>query len=159
MRTHIHSEVCAEGYHAGLGSFVQHYGGQALDASLLLLPLVGFLPVSDPRIAGTIAAVERDLLEDGLVLRQRSQSLEPEGAFLACTCWLADCRGMQGRVGEAREALERVLSVRNEVGLLSEEYDVRGRHLSGNFPQALSHLALVTSALGLSGPVLQRGGG
>ena len=158
LRTRIHSEVCAEGYHAGLGSFVQHYGGQVVDA-LLLLPLVGFLPVNDPRIAGTIAAVERELLEDGLVLRQRSQGLEPEGAFLACTCWLADCRSMQGRVGAAREALERVLSVRNEVGLLSEEYDIRGRNMSGNFPQALSHLAVVTTALGLSGPVLQRGGG
>ncbi len=159
LRARIHAEVCEEGYHSGLGTFVQHYGGQALDASLLLIPLVGFLPVSDPRIAGTIAAVERELLEDGLVCRKRAQGDEPEGAFLACTCWLADCRGMQGRDAAARDALERVLGVRNDLGLLSEEYNLRGRQLAGNFPQALSHLALVTTALGLSGPVLQRGGG
>ena len=159
LRGRIHAEVCEEGYHTGLGRFVQHYGGHALDASLLLLPLVGFLPVSDPRIAGTIAAVERELLEDGLVRRKSAEGPEPEGAFLACTFWLADCRSLQGREAEARGAFERVLSVRNDLGLLSEEYNVRGRHLAGNFPQALSHLALVTTALGLSGPVLQRGGG
>ena len=159
LRARIHAEVCEEGYHAGLGHFVQHYGGQELDASLLLIPLVGFLPADDPRVAGTITAIEQKLMEDGLVLRKPTHGLDPEGAFLACTCWLADCRSVQGRDAEARDALERVLSVRNDVGLLSEEYNVRGRHLSGNFPQALSHLALVTSALGLSGSVLQRGGG
>jgi GH15 family glucan-1,4-alpha-glucosidase len=159
LRARIHDEVCAEAYHRGLGHFVQHYGGQKLDASLLLLPLVGFLPVDDPRIAGTIAAVERELMQDGLVRRTRAQGENPEGAFLACTCWLADCRSLQGRASAAREALERVLSVRNDLGLLSEEYDLRGRHLAGNFPQALSHLAVVNTALGLSGPVLQRGGG
>ena len=157
LRATIHETVCREGFHPGLGTFVQHYGGQTLDASLLLLPLVGFLPVDDPRIAGTIAAVERELVVDGLVWR-KSPGTEPEGAFLACSCWLADCRKMQGRDAEAREGFERLLSVRNDVGLLSEEYSICGRHLSGNFPQTLSHLALITTALGLSGPVLQRGG-
>jgi GH15 family glucan-1,4-alpha-glucosidase len=157
LRTQIHDEVCAEGYHPGIGTFVEYFGGQELDASLLLLPLVGFLPVEDPRISGTIAKIERELMEDGLVMRKPPQGREHEGAFLACTCWLADCRVMQGRNVEAREALERVLALRNDLGLLSEQYDVRGRHLSGNFPQALSHLAVVMTALGLSGPVLQRG--
>ena len=158
LRARIHQEVCDEGYSPGLGSFVQHYGGEVLDGSLLLLPLMGFLPVDDPRIAGTIAAIERELMQDGLVRRKRARGEEPEGAFLACTCWLADCRQLQGRHAEAREAFERVLEISNDVGLLSEEYDLHARCLSGNFPQALSHLALVTTALGLSGPVLQRGG-
>ncbi|MFL5280546.1 MAG: glycoside hydrolase family 15 protein [Rhodopila sp.] len=158
LRARIHQQVCEEGYHPGLGTFVQYYGGEALDGSLLLMPLVGFLPVDDPRMAGTIAAIERDLIHDGLVWRKHGDG-EPEGAFLACSCWLADCRSLQGRDTAAREVFERMLSVRNDVGLLSEEYNLRGRHLTGNFPQALSHLALVTTALGLSGPVLQRGGG
>ena len=159
LRERIHREVCEEGYHAGLGTFVQHYGGQVLDGSLLLMPLVGFLPANEPRMAGTIAAIERELMEDGLVRRKRGEGPEPEGAFLACSCWLADCRRLQGRDQDARDTFERVLSVRNDVGLLSEEYNLRGRHLAGNFPQALSHLALVTTGLGLSGPVLERGGG
>ena len=159
LRERIHREVCEEGYHAGLGTFVQHYGGQVLDGSLLLMPLVGFLPANEPRMAGTIAAIERELMEDGLVRRKRGEGPEPEGAFLACSCWLADCRRLQGRDKDARDTFERVLSVRNDVGLLSEEYNLRGRHLAGNFPQALSHLALVTTGLGLSGPVLERGGG
>jgi GH15 family glucan-1,4-alpha-glucosidase len=158
LRAEIHHDVCEEGYHAGLESFVQYYGGEKLDASLLLMPLVGFLPANDPRIANTINAIERELMQDGLVRRKAPSGDNPEGAFLACSCWLADCRQMQGRHQEAREALERLLSVRNDVGLLSEEYDLRGRCLSGNFPQALTHLAVVTSTLGLSGPVLQRGG-
>jgi len=158
LRARIHQQVCEEGYHPGLGTFVQYYGGEAPDGSLLLMPLVGFLRVDDPRMAGTIAAIERDLMHDGLVWRKHGDG-EPEGAFLACSCWLADCRSLQGRDAEAREVFERMLLVRNDVGLLSEEYNLRGRHLAGNFPQALSHLALVTTALGLSGPVLQRGGG
>ena len=159
LRSRIHQEVCAEGYHTGLGTFVQHYGGETLDGSLLLMPLVGFLPADDPRMAATIAAIERDLVHDGLVWRKSAAGGEPEGAFLACSCWLADCRSQQGRDAAAREAFERLLAVRNDVGLLSEEYNLRGRHLAGNYPQALSHLALVTTALGLSGPILQRGGG
>jgi GH15 family glucan-1,4-alpha-glucosidase len=148
--TRIHDEVCQEGYDPGLGHFVQHYGGRDLDASLLLLPLVGFLPADDPRMARTIAAVERDLMFDGLVMRQASGAGQTEGAFLACTCWLADCRQLQGRAAEAEEALARVLAVANDLGLLSEEYDSRAGRLSGNFPQALTHLAVINTALRLS---------
>ena len=106
----------------------EHYGGDTLDASLLLLPLVGFLPVDDPRIAGTIAAVERDLIEGGLVRRKPPKpDGHDEGAFLACSCWLADCYKMQGRDDEAATLLDRVIGLSNDVGLLSEEYDVRSR--------------------------------
>lgn len=159
VRTDIHCEVCAEGFHSGLNSFVQHYGGKEVDASLLLMPLVGFLPANDPRVAATIARIERELMDSGLVYRTLHSAQQSQGAFLACSGWLADCRQMQGRTDAARKALERLIEVRSGLGLLSEEYDTSGKHLSGNFPQALSHLALVTSALGLSGPVLQRGGG
>ncbi|HET9148016.1 MAG TPA: glycoside hydrolase family 15 protein, partial [Acetobacteraceae bacterium] len=159
LRGQIHSEVCNEGYHSGLGRFVEYYGGQTIDACLLLLPLVNFLPIDDPRIAATIKAVEEELMEGGLVRRKKPKSENPQGAFIVCTLWLADCQSMQGRDAEARKTLERVLEIRNDLGLLSEEYNVRGRHLSGNFPQALSHLGLVTTSLGLCGPVLQRGGG
>lgn len=158
LRARMHAEICRDGYDAGLGIFVDYFGGQELDASLLLLPLVGFLPVEDERIARTIAAVERDLVEEGLVRRRKARGPEPEGTFLACSCWLADCQLMQGRREAARETFDRVLSVRNDLGLLAEEYNVPSRHLAGNFPQALSHLALVQTALHLSGPVLRRGG-
>ncbi len=114
----------------GLRSFVAFYGSHELDASLLLLPLVGFLSINDERIAGTIAAIERDLVSDGLVRRSRPHRADPEGAFLACTCWLADCQMMQGRHEAARKTFERLLAVRNDLGLLSEEYDVEaGRTL------------------------------
>lgn len=159
LQARIHEEVCTEGYHEGLGTFVQSYGGQALDASLLLLPIIGFLPATDPRIARTIAAIERDLVMDGFVMRQKPTGSESEGAFLACTCWLADCQRLQGRVEDAVTSLERVLAVRNDLGLLSEEYNTAGRHLAGNFPQALTHLAVINTALGLLGPTLQRGAG
>jgi GH15 family glucan-1,4-alpha-glucosidase len=159
LRETIHDEVCHEGFHPGLGRFVEYYGGQTIDACLLLLPLVKFLPIDDPRITATIAAVERELTEDGLVRRKPPQGQTPQGSFIACTFWLADCQSMQGRDAEARKTLERVLAIRNDVGLLAEEYNVPGKRLAGNFPQALSHLGLVTTALGLCGPVLQRGGG
>ena len=121
----IHRTVCERGYSNDLGHFVQHYGSDTLDASLLLLPLVGFLPADDPRIAGTIAAIERDLMEGGLVRRKPPKPHgHDEGAFLACSCWLADCYKMQGRDDEAATLLERVIAVSNDVGLLSEEYDV-----------------------------------
>jgi GH15 family glucan-1,4-alpha-glucosidase len=141
----------------GLGTFVSHYGSQSLDAGLLLLPIVGFLPAGDERIARTIAAIERDLVEDGLVRRWRPHSETPEGAFLACSCWLAECQALQGRHQEARATFERLLAVRNDLGLLAEEYDTRAHHLAGNFPQALSHLALVQTALALCGPTERRG--
>jgi GH15 family glucan-1,4-alpha-glucosidase len=153
LRTQIHEDVCREGFHRGLNSFVQYYGGEDVDASLLRMPIVGFLSVDDPRVAATIARIERELMNDGLVYRNTHSLQDSQGVFLACSCWLADCRRLQGRTNEARAALERMLEVGNDVGLLSEQYDIRGRHLSGNFPQALSHLSLLTTALGLSGPV------
>ena len=156
----IHRTVCERGFSTDLGHFVQHYGGTALDASLLLLPLVGFLPIDDPRIAGTIAAIEQNLLDGGLVRRKpQTREGQDEGVFLACSCWLADCYKMQGRDDEAAALLDRVIGVANDVGLLSEEYDVRNRSLIGNIPQALTHLGLVNTALFLSGPVIQRAGG
>ena len=159
LRKSIHDEVCREGYHSGLGSFVEYFGGQSVDASLLMLPLLGFLPINDERIAATIARVERELLEGGLVRRQRAQKEPSEGAFIACSFWLVDCWRMQGRRNEARQLFERVLALANDLGLLSEEYNVLGRHLAGNFPQTLSHLSLINSALGFAGKVLQRAGG
>jgi GH15 family glucan-1,4-alpha-glucosidase len=160
LRERMHRVICRDGFDPARNSFVQTFdSSRKLDAALLMLPLVGFLPIDDPRIAGTIAAVERELVEDGLVRRWPRGDGPPEGAFIACTCWLADCLGMQGRDEEARAYLERVIGAANDVGLLSEEWDARGRRLIGNFPQALSHLALINTALGLCGPVLQRGGG
>ncbi len=159
LRAEVHNEVCREGFDHSRGHFVQHYGSRQLDASLLLLAPIGFLPVSDDRLRGTIEAIARELTEDGFVLREPRSESPSEGAFLACTCWLADCRTMQGRNAEAKELLERVLAVRNDLGLVSEEFDLGARRLCGNFPQALTHLALVNTALGLSGPVLQRAGG
>lgn len=158
LRDTMHEEICREGYDQGLGTFVNYYGCQELDASLLLLPLIGFLPATDERMAGTIAAIERDLVEDGLVRRWRPDGGgTPEATFLACTCWLAECQAMQGRHDAARKTFERLLSVQNDLGLLAEEYDTRARCQAGNFPQALSHLALVQTALSLCGPVMKRG--
>lgn len=159
LRDRMHGTICRDGFSRRRNSFVQTFGSDRLDASLLLLPIVNFLPIDDPRIAGTIAAIENELVEDGLVRRWRRDDGPDEGAFIACTCWLADCLGMQGRDKEARAYLERVLALRNDVGLLPEEWDTRGRRMLGNFPQALSHLAVINTALGLCGPVLQRGGG
>ena len=121
-----------------------------MDASLLLLPKVGFLPVEDERIQGTIALVEDRLVDQGLVRRHLMEGLVPEGAFIACSFWLAECQLMQGRRSAAVETIDRVLAVRSELGLLSEEYDIASRRLAGNFPQALSHLALVNALLALA---------
>jgi len=159
LRRTIHEQICREGWNAGLGTFTQYYGGQEIDASLLLMPLVGFLPADDPRMLSTVETIRRELTDAGLVRRQRVTPDKPaEGAFLACSFWMADCLLMQGRHVEARELFERVLALSNDVGLLSEEYDVPGRRLAGNFPQALTHLALINTALALSGPTLSRGG-
>ena len=159
LRVTMHAEICERGFSTRHNSFTAHYGGGGYDASVLLLPIVGFLPAIDPRIVATVEAVQVELMEGGLVRRYASPLLgQEEGAFLACSFWLADCLHMQGRDDAAREILERVLALRNDVGLLSEEYHVGHKQLIGNFPQALSHLALVNTALSLCGPVLQRGG-
>jgi len=149
----------AQAWNSARGHFVHRFGGDQLDASLLLLPLVGFLPADDPRMSATIDAIERQLGHDGLVWRGARDSTAGAGAFIPCSCWLADCRALQGRRDDATALFKQVLSLRNDVGLLSEMYHPGERRLLGNFPQALSHLALVNTALGLSGPVLQRGCG
>jgi GH15 family glucan-1,4-alpha-glucosidase len=157
LRQTIHDQVCRLGYDADRGAFVQAYGSRELDASLLMIPLVGFLPPSDPRVRGTVDAVERELCEGGLVLRYRSDTtndgLPPgEGAFLPCSFWLADCLALTGRLDDARALLEKLLALRNDVGLLSEEYDVTSKRLVGNFPQAFTHVALVNAVRNVSRP-------
>ena len=155
LRQIIHNEVCERGFDDELGSFVQSYGSKELDASLLLLPMVGFLEPSDPRIKGTIEAVEKRLFVDGFLLRYDTHTSDDglpagEGAFLACTFWLADAYAMVGRVDDARTLFERLLALRNDVGLLPEECDTKGHRMVGNFPQAFSHVALVNTAHNLS---------
>jgi len=151
IRTAIHAQVCELGFDAGRNTFVQAYGSAHLDASLLLIPQVGFLPADDPRVLGTIAAIEKTLLVDGLVMRYSTESgvdaLPPgEGAFLPCSFWLADCYLLTGRREEGQALFERLLSLCNDVGLLAEEYDPRAKRMLGNFPQALAHMALVNTA-------------
>jgi GH15 family glucan-1,4-alpha-glucosidase len=157
LRREIHEEVCREGFDTGRDSFVQFYGGGHLDASLLLIPLVGFLPATDPRVKGTVAAIQRELMADGLVHRYAPEGspqvdgLPPgEGTFLACTFWLADNLTLMGRHDEAVAIFERLLELRNDVGLLAEEYDPSAGRQLGNFPQAFSHVALVNTARNLS---------
>ena len=166
LRRTIHDDICRNGYNAEIGSFVQSYGSKHLDASLLLLPMVGFLPPHDGRIRGTVAAIQRQLVVDGgLVLRydtaESNDGLEPgEGAFLACSFWLADNLALQGRSREARDLFEKLLALRNDVGLLAEEYDPHTGRQVGNFPQAFSHLALADTARNLStaaAPAARRG--
>jgi GH15 family glucan-1,4-alpha-glucosidase len=157
LRDEIHAQVCSAGFDARRGCFVQHYGSSDLDASLLLMPLVGFLPPADPRVRSTIDAIQRELVVDGLVLRyptaNRVDGLPPgEGTFLPCTFWLADSLAVCGRGAEAEAVFERLLAACNDVGLLSEEYDPRTRRMMGNFPQALTHMALVNTARLLSMP-------
>ena len=158
LRDKIHAEVCRDGFNVGLNTFTQSYGSEVIDASLLLMAVVGFLPADDPRMAATIAKVQEVLNEGGLIRRMKAHADGVnEGAFLACSCWMADCLDMQGKHEEATQQFERVLALANDVGLFSEEYNVPAKHLNGNFPQALTHLAIVNTALGLSGPVLTRG--
>jgi GH15 family glucan-1,4-alpha-glucosidase len=157
MRRELHDEVCREGYDSQRDAFVQYYGADHLDASLLQIPLVGFLPAGDPRVKGTVAAIQRELMVDGLVHRyppEGSQSVDGlppgEGTFLACTFWLADNLALMGRRDEALAIFERLLTLRNDVGLLAEEFDPASGHHLGNFPQAFSHVALVNTANYLS---------
>jgi GH15 family glucan-1,4-alpha-glucosidase len=156
IRDRIHAEVCERGYNTKKKAFTQVYGSDALDASLLTMPLAGFLPATDERVRNTVEAIERELMEDGLVLRYRPQECDVdglpgrEGVFLPCSFWLAMCWHLLGRKKEARELFERLLDLRNDLGLLSEEYDPRARRQLGNFPQAFSHVALVGCARLLS---------
>jgi GH15 family glucan-1,4-alpha-glucosidase len=155
LREEICDTVCEQGFDKELGTFVQAFGSKQLDANLLLLPCVGFLPVSDPRIERTIAAIERRLLRDGFVTRYSTEEVEDalppgEGAFLACSFWLVDVYTLQGRLDDAERLFRRLVGLRNDLGLLSEEYDSRAKRLVGNFPQAFSHLALVNSAYNLT---------
>ncbi len=157
LRDQIHSEICERGFDAGRNTFVQSYESSHLDASLLLIPQVGFLPPDDPRVLGTIAAIEQELILDGLVLRYSTETNVDalpagEGAFLPCSFWLADCYALTGRRAQAEALFERLLSLRNDVGLLAEEYDPRIGRMLGNFPQALTHMALVNTARLLSMP-------
>jgi GH15 family glucan-1,4-alpha-glucosidase len=164
LREEICDDVLAHGYDKKRGTFVQAYGSDQLDASLLLLPCVGFLPISDPRVTGTVAAIERRLLCDGLVMRYSTEDVEDalppgEGAFLACSFWLVDVYILQERFEEAENLFRRLVGLSNELGLLSEEYDAASKRLVGNFPQAFSHVALVNSAYNLTRarkPVHQR---
>ena len=163
-RVRIHDEVCRNGFDSGLGAFVQSYGSKKLDASVLLIPLVGFLPPRDPRVRSTVEAIERHLTLDGFVLRYDTSATSDglplgEGAFFACSFWLADNLVLLNRRRDARRLFERLISLRNDVGLLSEEYDPRGKRFVGNFPQAFSHVALVNTAHNLTrdhGPAKQR---
>jgi GH15 family glucan-1,4-alpha-glucosidase len=155
LREEVHADVCTRGYDAERGVFIQAYGAKELDASLLLMVPTGFLPPTDARVRRTVEAIERELTHDGFVLRYQTRSgvdgLPPgEGAFLACSFWLVSALAAIGRRDDAVARFERLLSLRNDIGLLSEEYDVAGQRLIGNFPQALSHLSLVNSAYDLT---------
>jgi len=169
VREEIHQEVCREGFNVELNSFTQAYGSEELDASTLLIPILGFLPAGDPRVTGTIAAIERNLTRDGFVEWYKPKERNDvdglpggEGVFLPCSFWLVDALLMQGRDGDARVLFERLLSVSNDLGLLSEEYDPAEKRQLGNFPQAFTHVGLVNCAYNLShheGPINQRPGG
>lgn len=166
LRERIHREVCEKAFDAGRNTFVQAYGSRLLDASLLLLPSVGFIAADDPRFVGTVAAIEQRLLHHGLLLRYDTSATDDglppgEGVFLACSFWLVDAYLLTGRKEEARRLFERLLALRNDVGLLAEEYDPDARRFTGNFPQAFSHVALLGSAYNLyhaDKPAEQRSG-
>jgi GH15 family glucan-1,4-alpha-glucosidase len=158
LRHEIFTEVCEKGYHEGVGAFTQSYDSDQLDASVLMIPLVGFLPATDPRVVSTIEAIEKTLVDDGFVLRYRTADdgsvdglTGREGAFLACSFWLVDCLHMIGRVDDAAALFARLVGLRNDLGLLSEEYDPVAKRLVGNFPQAFSHVSLVNTAFRLTG--------
>jgi GH15 family glucan-1,4-alpha-glucosidase len=155
LRDAIHEQVCRQGFNADLNSFVQYYGGKHLDAAILMMPLVGFLPANDARVIGTVKAVETQLVENGFVGRYTQDPAvdglpHGEATFLPCSFWLADNYGLQGRHADAVRMFERLLAIRNDVGLLSEEYDPAAKRLLGNFPQAFSHVGLVNTAFNLT---------
>jgi GH15 family glucan-1,4-alpha-glucosidase len=155
IRTQIHHDVCEKGFDKKLNSFVQAYGSNQLDASLLLIPELGFLPPDDSRVHSTVAAIEKTLVHDGLVLRYNTRETDDglppgEGAFLACSFWLAGAYAMIGRRDDAIALFERLLSLTNDVGLLAEEYDAKDKRMLGNFPQGFSHLSLIVTAFDLA---------
>jgi GH15 family glucan-1,4-alpha-glucosidase len=161
VRDEVRAEVLQRGVDPVRGTLTQHYDTTEVDASLLMIPLVGFLPPDDERVLGTIAAVESDLMRDGLLLRYRTTSgvdglSGDEHPFLACSFWLVSALAAAGRVDEANQLMDRLCALPNDVGLLAEQYDVAGQRMAGNFPQAFSHLALVQAALRLAGPVLHQ---
>ena len=157
VRDAIHADVCRHGFDPDRGTFTQYYGSRGLDAALLLIPRVGFLPYDDPRVVGTVDAIRKELSRDGFLLRYQPENDNvdglpgTEGAFLACTFWLADALHGIGRTDEAREVFERLLALRNDVGMLSEEYDPEKRRQLGNTPQAFSLVGLVNTARHLAG--------
>jgi GH15 family glucan-1,4-alpha-glucosidase len=160
-RDEIHKEVCERGFSKKLNSFTQTYDSEELDAATLLLGLFGFLPPTDPRIIGTVEAIEKHLTQDGFVLRYNTSTSSDglpagEGAFLACSFWLVSNLAIIGRKEDAIQLFERLIGLRNDVGLLSEEYDVRNQRLVGNFPQAFSHISLIGAAYALQGKGLHR---
>ncbi len=162
IRDAIHAEICALGFNKKKNSFVQVYGSEELDAALLLMPLVGFLPGSDPRVRGTVKAIERELMPDGLVLRYDTSRVKDglppgEGVFLACSFWMVSSLRAVGRKGDAQALFEKLLALRNDLGLLAEEYDAKSGRMVGNFPQAFSHIALVNAAFELEGGERMRG--
>jgi GH15 family glucan-1,4-alpha-glucosidase len=155
LRDEICVDVCENGFDPEQNTFVESYGSQLLDASILLMPAVGFLPASDPRVRGTIAAIEKYMMRDGFVLRhdprEVSDEKQPiEGAFLACSLWLADAHVLAGDVAKAQTLFDRVVGVANDLGLLAEEFDSGEGRQTGNFPQALTHIALINTAHNLS---------
>ncbi len=154
-RDAVHDQVCKEGYNADRRAFTQYYGSDEVDASILMLPLVGFLPFDDPRVVATVDAVQRELLVDGFVLRYQNASgvdglSGTEGAFLPCTFWLADCLALMGHVDEAEAIFTRLVGLANDLGLLSEEYDPKAGRLLGNYPQAFTHVGLINTARNLT---------
>jgi GH15 family glucan-1,4-alpha-glucosidase len=170
LRDIIHRDICDHGFDRAQNAFVESYGSQLLDASILLLPAVGFLPASDARVRGTLTAIEKHMMRDGFVLRHDPREVSDEkppieGAFLACSLWLADAYVLAGEIDKAQALFDRVVGVANDLGLLAEEYDSGARRQTGNFPQALTHIALINTAHNLSDakkpvekPVMQRAG-
>jgi GH15 family glucan-1,4-alpha-glucosidase len=155
LRDRVHRDVCTQGFNRQRNAFVQYYGSDTLDAALLMLPMVGFLPANDPRVVGTIEAIQRELVSGGLVLRYRTEAgvdgLPPgEGVFLPCSFWLVDNLTLIGRHREARELFERLAGLCNDVGLIAEEYDPAAGRMLGNFPQAFTHVSLVNAVRNLS---------
>jgi GH15 family glucan-1,4-alpha-glucosidase len=155
VRDEIHAEVLAKGFDTERNTFVQHYGGKGLDASLLLIPIFGFLPARDPRVLGTIDAIQQEICDGPFVFRYSTEEgvdglAGSEGAFLICSFWLVSALAMAGRLEEAERNLERLMALQNDVGLLSEEYDPQGERLLGNFPQAFSHIGLLRAIYAIS---------